>query len=65
MNKATRTIVATLGTIFGMSGMSHGFFETLQGNTPTVSLFISAIGEAQKMWLGLATYLVHQSLLRN
>ena len=51
MNKATRIIVATLGTIFGISGMSHGFFEILQGNVPTGGLFISAIGEAQKMWL--------------
>ena len=50
MNKATRIIVATLGTIFGISGMSHGFFEILQGNIPTGGLFISAIGEAQKMW---------------
>ena len=50
MNKATRINVATLGTIFGISGMSHGFFETLQGNVPTGSIFIYAIGEAQKMW---------------
>lgn len=50
MNRATRTNVATLGTIFGISGMSHGFFETLQGSIPTGGLFISAIGEAQKMW---------------
>ena len=50
MNKATRINVATLGTIFGISGMSHGFFEILQGNIPTGGLFISAIGEAQKMW---------------
>jgi hypothetical protein len=50
MNRATRVIVATLGTIFGISGMNHGFFEILQGNVPTGGLFISAIGEAQKMW---------------
>ncbi len=50
MNKATRINVAALGTIFGISGMSHGFFETLQGNVPTGGLFIYAIGEAQKMW---------------
>jgi len=50
MNKATRTIVATLGVIFGFSGISHGLFETLQGNTPTGGLFISAIGETHKMW---------------
>ena len=50
MNNATRTNVAVLGTIFGISGMSHGFFETLQGNVPTDGLFIFAIGAAQKMW---------------
>jgi len=50
MNHATRTIVATLGVIFAISGMSHGFFETLQGNTPTNGVFINAIGEAQRMW---------------
>ena len=50
MNKATRINVAILGTIFGFSGMSHGFFEALQGNVLTNSLFIFAIGEAQKMW---------------
>jgi len=42
--------VATLGVIFGFSGISHGLFETLQGNTPTGGLFISAIGETHKMW---------------
>jgi len=50
MNKATRLTVATLGTIFGISGMNHGFFEILQGNVPTGGFFISAIGEARKMW---------------
>ncbi|MBI5932385.1 MAG: hypothetical protein HY867_01655 [Chloroflexi bacterium] len=50
MNKAIRITVATLGTIFGISGMNHGFFEILQGNIPTGGLFISAIGAAQKMW---------------
>ena len=50
MNKATRIIVSTLGTIFGISGMSHGLFEIFQGNTPTSGSFISAIGEAQRMW---------------
>jgi hypothetical protein len=50
MNKATKTNVAVLGTIFGISGLFHGFFEALQGNTPTDGLFINAIGEAQQMW---------------
>ncbi len=51
MNNATRVTVATFGTIFGLSGMNHGFFEILQGNVSTGGLFISAIGETQKMWL--------------
>ena len=50
MNKATRITVATLGIIFGLSGMNHGFFEILHGNIPADGLFISAIGDAQKMW---------------
>lgn len=51
MNRATKLNVGILGTIFGISGMNHGFFEILQGNTPTPNLFIFAIGEAQKMWV--------------
>ncbi len=47
MNRATRTTVATLGTVFGLSGMSHGFFEILQGNSATNGLFIAAIVEDQ------------------
>jgi hypothetical protein len=50
MNKATRINVGILGTIFGISGISHGFFEVLQGNVSTSGYFIFAIGEAQKMW---------------
>ncbi|MBN1306067.1 MAG: hypothetical protein JXA13_16640 [Anaerolineales bacterium] len=50
MNRATKTSVAVFGTIFGVSGMSHGFFETLQGNIPTKIGMIMAIGEAHKMW---------------
>jgi len=51
MKNSTRVIVATLGVVFGISGMSHGLFETLQGNTPTGGMFISAIGEAHRMWV--------------
>jgi hypothetical protein len=50
VNRSTRINVATVGAVFGLSGMSHGFFETLQGNLPTPGLFVSAIGEAQRMW---------------
>jgi hypothetical protein len=31
MNRATSMNVATIGVLFGISGMSHGFFEALQG----------------------------------
>ena len=50
MNKAVRKTVSVLGTIFGVSGMCHGFFEILQGNQPTGGFYISAIGPAQQMW---------------
>lgn len=47
---ATRTIVSTLGVLFAVSGINHGLFETLQGNTPTSGLFIRSIGPHQQMW---------------
>jgi hypothetical protein len=48
---ATRIIATTIGVLFGLiSGVNHGFFEALQGNKPTGSLFIYAIGEAQRFW---------------
>lgn len=50
-NEATGITAAAFGIIFGISGMVHGFFETLQGNVPTGGLFINAIGESNKMWL--------------
>ena len=50
MNKATRIFVMVYCVIFGISGISHGIFEVLQGNMPTNGFFITAIGEAQRMW---------------
>ncbi|NOK58911.1 MAG: hypothetical protein GFH27_549301n61 [Chloroflexi bacterium AL-W] len=52
MNCATRINVATIGVIFGVSGLTHGFFETLQGNTPTGGLLINAIsaGNSWTRW---------------
>lgn len=48
---ATRVIATTIGVFFGLfSGVNHGFFEFLQGNTPTGGFFIQAIGEAQRFW---------------
>jgi len=48
MNRATRINVTTIGVIFGLSGMTHGFSETLQGNTPTGGLFINAIAAGSR-----------------
>jgi len=44
--------VATIGVIFGFSGMTHGFAEALQGNTPTGGRFIMAIaaGSSWSRW---------------
>lgn len=48
---ATRIIATTIGVFFGLlSGVNHGYFEFLQGNTPTDGLVIHAIGEAQRFW---------------
>lgn len=48
---ATRVIATAIGVFFGLlSGVNHGFFELLQGNTPTGGLYIYAIGEAQRFW---------------
>lgn len=49
-NWATGIITAVLGITFAVAGMHHGFFEALQGNTPTESFFIRSIGPAQQMW---------------
>ncbi|MGD8406621.1 MAG: hypothetical protein PVJ21_23395 [Anaerolineales bacterium] len=50
MNRATKTIVSTIGVILGISGLDHGIFEILQGNQPTESLLINAIGPDHIMW---------------
>lgn len=52
MNRATRINVATVGAIFGLGGMTHGFAETLQGNNPTGGMFIDAIaaGSSWTRW---------------
>lgn len=47
---AIRVITTTIGVILGFSGINHGLFEVLQGNTPTDGLIIQAIGEAQRFW---------------
>jgi len=50
-SSAARTVAAALGVAVGISGIDHGFFEILQGNTATPGLFIQAIGPDQLMWV--------------
>ena len=51
MNRATRINVLTLAVLLAISGMiAHGFFEVLQGYSPTDGPIIQAIGEEQRMW---------------
>jgi peptidoglycan/LPS O-acetylase OafA/YrhL len=47
----TRTVASALGVCAGVSGLDHGFFEALQGNTATPGLIVQAIGPAQRMWI--------------
>ena len=47
----TAVVASALGVCVGVSGLDHGFFETLQGNTTTPGLLIQAIGPAQRMWI--------------
>jgi len=49
---ATRTIVSAVGVLCGISGLEHGFFETLQGSSAPGGLLISAIGPANRFWPG-------------
>lgn len=49
---ATHIIVSTVGILCGISGIEHGFFETLQGNVAPTSLLIEAIGPANRFWPG-------------
>lgn len=50
INGAICRLVATIGVVFGLGGMAHGFFESLQGYVPTNGLVIHAIGETHRMW---------------
>ncbi|MHA2105396.1 MAG: hypothetical protein ACW981_18360 [Candidatus Hodarchaeales archaeon] len=48
----TRIVATTLGTLVGLAGIEHGFFEVLQGNTVPNDTLIDAIGPNQKFWEG-------------
>ena len=50
MNHSTRVIVAVIGIMLAISGLNHGIFEVLQGNTPTGGVGINAIGPDHIQW---------------
>jgi len=50
MNRSTRIIIAIIGIMLAIAGISHGFFEVLQGNTPTGGIGINAIGPDHIQW---------------
>jgi hypothetical protein len=51
-NQKTRITASVTGVLLGISGLiNHGFFEVLQGNTPTDGFFIEAISEANRFWV--------------
>lgn len=51
MNRTVKTIISTVGVVLAISGLDHGFFEVLQGYTPTPGIGILAIGPQQQMWV--------------
>ena len=51
-NSATRFMVTGMGVIFGIVGIQHGVLEILQGNIPTGSILIDAIGPGLELWEG-------------
>ena len=51
-NQKTRITTSVIGTLLGLAGIiNHGIFEVLQGNTPTQTFFIEAIGKAHRFWI--------------
>ena len=47
---AIKLNVSSIGVIGGLISIEHGFFETLQGNTPTNGIIINAIAPNQGYW---------------
>lgn len=53
MRKATKKTAAWLGVVAGIFGFEHGYFEFLQGHTPTPGLVFSSWGPpcvAEEIW---------------
>ena len=43
-NATTRAVVSSLGALLGISSISHGVLEIIQGNAPTPGSFVKALG---------------------
>lgn len=50
LNYATKTITSVIGSTLAVGGITHGFFEILQGNNPTNNLIIQSISEEHQRW---------------
>lgn len=50
VNPSTLLTAAVLGITYAVSGLHHGFFEVLQGNTPTPGIMIASIGPEHVRW---------------
>lgn len=49
-NRSIWLTTAVLGSTLAVAGFHHGFFEALQGNTPTPGMFINSIGPDHVRW---------------
>lgn len=43
LNRATKTIVATIGVVLGFAGINHGFFEMMEGSKLTGGVRINGV----------------------
>jgi len=50
MKKATQIITSVIGSVLAIGGITHGFFEILQGYKPTSGFIIQAIGLEYQRW---------------
>jgi len=53
---ATRIVVAAFAMLCGLTGITAGYFEILQGNATPNSLIISTIGPENSMWTTYSIY---------
>lgn len=49
-NRAIATVAAVMGVTFALGGITHGWFEVLQGDVPTGGIFINSIAPPHVQW---------------